>query len=487
MEWITRAGGTVERKRYIGGFLILTETGPQATPARQYRYVFPDHLGSLDTLVDQNGLVQERMSFDAHGSRRAATGSGIWQTLINNPAPANTTRGFTGQEHVDRAGIVHMNGRLYDPLLGRMLSADPIAQEPENAQNLNRYTYVLNNPLSYTDPTGLSFFKKYWRSIVSIAINIFLPGAGWFIAAFGNGIAGAMVAGFLSGVVGSGNLQGGLIGAFSAGVFFGIGEKFQTIANANKGAGLKALNGLKPHQFAAKVLAHGTAGGVMSTLQGGKFGHGFASAGVAQAFAPAIDGIGGRANAYAPARILAASLVGGTSSVLSGGKFANGAVTAAFSRAFNDEPHFDGETLKWVDDDGNVVEQYDAVSGRVGYQSPTLQNETDKGPIPEGLFLVSQEDYQESSDMPMSRRVASYNPFFKTTAWPGGTPAWGNQRIWLKPIQGEMYGRDAFSIHGGDYPGSAGCIDLTFRMPSFATRFRDYGSDMWLHVNFSKQ
>ncbi|MFN7782852.1 MAG: RHS repeat domain-containing protein, partial [Lysobacterales bacterium] len=163
VEWILRGGGAEERRRSIGGFLLLTEsvTAQQPTPTRKYRYLLADHLGSTDTLVDENGVVVERMSFDAHGSRRAAaSGTGMWASLLPAVAPteinpqvnAETTRGFTGHEHVDRMGLIHMNGRLYDPLLGRMLSPDPIVQEPYNAQNLNRYSYVLNNPLSYTDP-----------------------------------------------------------------------------------------------------------------------------------------------------------------------------------------------------------------------------------------------------------------------------------------------------------------------------------------------
>ena len=51
-------------------------------------------------------------------------------------------------------GLIHMNGRLYDPLTGRMMQADPIIQDPYNPQNFNRYSYVMNNPLKYTDPSG---------------------------------------------------------------------------------------------------------------------------------------------------------------------------------------------------------------------------------------------------------------------------------------------------------------------------------------------
>lgn len=336
VEWLTRNGAAFERRRYIGGFLILTETGTTAAPTRQFRYVFTDHLGSMDTLVDQNGTVVERFSFDAHGSRRSADGANAWSGLISNYTAPTTRRGFTGHEHVDSAGIVHMNGRLYDAALGRMLSPDPIVQEPFNAQNLNRYTYVLNNPLSYTDPSGLSFVKKYWRQIASIAINMFLPGAGWFTGLFGQGLANTLVTGFISGVVSSGSLQGGLMGAFSAGVFHGIGKEFASMAKGPAGSGFWGTR-LTGGQFAAKVLTHGIAGGVMSTLQGGKFGHGFASAGVAQLAAPGIDALDRGNSGFSSGRVAAAAIVGGTASVLSGGKFANGALTAAFARAFNCE------------------------------------------------------------------------------------------------------------------------------------------------------
>src|SRR5690606_18207840 len=63
-------------------------------------------------------------------------------------------RGYTGHEHLDGAHIINMNGRMYDPIIGRMLSPDPVLQNPYSTQNYNRYSYVVNNPLKYTDPTG---------------------------------------------------------------------------------------------------------------------------------------------------------------------------------------------------------------------------------------------------------------------------------------------------------------------------------------------
>ena len=56
---------------------------------------------------------------------------------------------------IDNLVFVNMNARMYDPQNGRLLAPDPMIQTPDNPQNFNRYTYCLNNPLRYTDPTGM--------------------------------------------------------------------------------------------------------------------------------------------------------------------------------------------------------------------------------------------------------------------------------------------------------------------------------------------
>ncbi|MDZ4316377.1 MAG: RHS repeat-associated core domain-containing protein, partial [Azonexus sp.] len=279
--------------------------------------------------------VIEGMDFGAFGERRG------YVDPRNLPVfPVSTNRGFTGHEMLDGLDVVHMNGRIYDSKLGRFLQADPIIQEPNNGQNFNRYSYVLNNPLSYTDPSGFSFFRKF-RTFAAIAVAIAAPYAaaalqGVAVASLapGTAFAAAAAGGFASGVISGGGLRSGLFGAFSATLFFGIGETFASV----EGSGSFFGTGLEKGDFAAKVLAHGIAGGVMAGLQGGNFGHGFVSAGVTQAFSGQIDRIQGRG--AGAGRIAAAAALGGTASVLSGGKFANGALTGAFSRAFNDAlPH----------------------------------------------------------------------------------------------------------------------------------------------------
>ncbi len=115
-------------------------------------------------------------------------------------------------------------------------------------------------------------------------------------------------------------------------MFYGIGSSFQEGGWAREFFGAAADG--------TKVVAHGLAGGVMSVLNGGKFGNGFISAGFTQLLAPGIGKID-KGTRFSPKWISAASIVGGTSSAMTGGKFANGAQTAAFSRAFNDESHWE--------------------------------------------------------------------------------------------------------------------------------------------------
>ena len=129
-------------------------------------YIHTDHLGSFDRVTRDDGSLADTYSFDAWGNRRDAT---------NCEQADNTThlfsRGYTGHEHLDRFGIINMNGRLYDPLLGRFLSPDNYIQAPDNTQNFNRYSYCLNNPMKYTDPSG-EFFLAALPLVAKIAIGV---------------------------------------------------------------------------------------------------------------------------------------------------------------------------------------------------------------------------------------------------------------------------------------------------------------------------
>jgi|GEM_PF-4350769 len=241
-----------------------------------------------------------------------------------------------------------MGGRIYDAHIGRFLQADPFVQAPSNSQSHNRYSYVLNNPLSYTDPSGYFFkkLKQFAAVIVGAALIYFTGGAGsWFVASwYGAATAGAIAGAVGAAVNGGSILKGAAWGAFSAAAFYGVGSAF--VGDVAFGSGAHML----------KTAAHGLVGGVMNTLQGGKFGHGFAAAGVAQFAAPGIDGIDS-GNDFSTGRIALSAIAGGTASKLSGGKFANGAVTGAFSRMFNDEMHRQKRELaqRSLEDNQNAI------------------------------------------------------------------------------------------------------------------------------------
>jgi RHS repeat-associated protein len=123
-------------------------------------YFIKDHLCSISLITDEIGSVEQENYFDPWGrERKIITAASIKQWLADNTnfRIANkpiTTRGFTGHEHLAEVGLIHMNGRIYDPKLARFVQADPIIQDPLRVQSLNRYSYVWNNPLNATDPSG---------------------------------------------------------------------------------------------------------------------------------------------------------------------------------------------------------------------------------------------------------------------------------------------------------------------------------------------
>ncbi|HEX6705225.1 MAG TPA: Ig-like domain-containing protein [Albitalea sp.] len=150
--------GVTEYKHYVsvGGRVVAIHTR-RSDASEVVRYLLPDHLGSTSVVTDTSGAVIERLAYDPWGDRRAASGASVGVSdPTNTIQPTSTDRGYTGHEHLDEGnmGLVHMNGRVYDPTLARFISADPNIPDPEDTQSFNRYAYVSNSPLNATDPTG---------------------------------------------------------------------------------------------------------------------------------------------------------------------------------------------------------------------------------------------------------------------------------------------------------------------------------------------
>jgi RHS repeat-associated protein len=151
-------GGITRELHYItanGQIVAIFEKKTGAPDA--IHYVHTDHLGSLNLITNASGAIEQETSYDAWGNRRDPA---TLQNYTATPANLVTDRGFTGHEHMDAFQLINMNGRIYDPALGRFLSPDNYVQDAGFTQSYNRYSYCVNNPLIYTDPTGMQLFRS---------------------------------------------------------------------------------------------------------------------------------------------------------------------------------------------------------------------------------------------------------------------------------------------------------------------------------------
>ncbi|MCT2409967.1 FG-GAP-like repeat-containing protein [Chryseobacterium antibioticum] len=139
-----------------------------------YKFLHKDYLGSILAISDEAGNKIEQRHFDAWGNfTHLKIGNTATITDKNLIAEASMLidRGYTGHEHFMEVGIIHMNGRLYDPLLRRFLNADENIQDPTNTQNYNKYGYVMNNPMMYNDPSG-----EFWAWFIGAIVGSYFSG-----------------------------------------------------------------------------------------------------------------------------------------------------------------------------------------------------------------------------------------------------------------------------------------------------------------------
>jgi len=167
------------------------------------KYLLGDNLGSTNVILNALGEVEQRLAFDPWGMRMQVPGSGLAVNKITN-------RGFTGHEMDDEVGLINMNARIYDPYLGRFLSADPVLPDAGDMQQFNRYSYVGNNPLAYVDPTGNCAVASNDPNSPCFSPGPLEDNSGGF--SFCGGVSG----GFVSASVCSGSpSSGGFVGAFT--------------------------------------------------------------------------------------------------------------------------------------------------------------------------------------------------------------------------------------------------------------------------------
>jgi RHS repeat-associated protein len=326
----------------VGNVRVGMRVKELATTTVSLRYFHTDHLGSISVITNESGVVVERLSYDAWGKRRHPNGADDPTGSITS----QTSRGFTGHEELDSVGLVHMNGRVYDALVGRMISADPTVPDPMNAQAWNRYSYVGNDPLAFTDPSGFSWLSSFFRgikslfaipilrSIVQIAITTILsPLVGPFLAA---AAGAAIVTGLSGGNLGQ-MLRAGAIAAATAFAFAVVGGA----TNVAMGKEFSLTNHTSPafgtSAHALNIGGHAAVGCLSSVASGGSCQSGALSGAAGAAATPLVNQV------FDPSRgvgdliggTAATGVVGGLASVAGGGKFENGAITAAFGYMYN--------------------------------------------------------------------------------------------------------------------------------------------------------
>jgi RHS repeat-associated protein len=192
LEKVIRPSGVTEYRHMIpagSGTAIYTR---RSDATNSTYYVTTDHLGSGDLVLDSAGAVLARESFTPFGERRGSNWQGLPSAGDKTVFGNVTRRGFTGHEMLDAVNLIHMNGRVYDPHLGRFLSADPIIQTIALSQALNPFSYVMNNPLTLIDPSGYSwlsrafskllkafghFMERYFLKIVGVVVSAYTYGA----------------------------------------------------------------------------------------------------------------------------------------------------------------------------------------------------------------------------------------------------------------------------------------------------------------------
>ncbi|MCT3833551.1 hypothetical protein HZP56_08365 [Elizabethkingia anophelis] len=308
---------------YIGGIpyesnVVYLKDFTQSSGS--YKFLHKDYLGSIMAISDEEGNLVEEIHFDAWGLCTKWRKPGGLSDLAEGERLLN--RGYTSHEHFEDIGIIHMNGRLYDPLLRRFLNADENIQDPYNTQNYNKYAYVLNNPLMYNDPSGEFWVAGFF--LAWIAPIIFGAVVGAAIGA----VAYALSAAFSGNWSWGGFLKSIAFGALGGAVSAGIGSLFQA---ATQSIGTSLF----------QAAAHSISQGILSVVQGGDFLQAFASGGFSSLGAAAFGLMGGSFANSAVGTVVFGAISGGIGSALTGGNFWQGVVIGGIVAGLNHALHLE--------------------------------------------------------------------------------------------------------------------------------------------------
>lgn len=306
-EEISENGAVWDFYYLDGNTIVIRQANDYNAKFKSYQ-AFCDNLGSILSVVDEAGHKVFDASYDAWGK----------QTVIMNTIGLH--RGYCGHEMLNEFNIINMNGRLYDPVIGRFLSPDNFVQQPDNSQNFNRYSYCLNNPLKYTDPSGNLFG-------IDDAVIAF--------AAFN--MANSMMQASCNGE----NIwKAGAISLLSSAASYGIGSVFKDVGNFG-------------HEL-LRAGAHGLASGVVAALDGDNFVSGFISG----ASASGLGSYAQNEDMNIGLMVASTTTMGGIVAWTTGGDFLQGAMQGLNIGALNFAEH---DITYYHDSQGHIYGDIDEV------------------------------------------------------------------------------------------------------------------------------
>ncbi|MFV5686546.1 RHS repeat-associated core domain-containing protein [Flavobacterium sp. GB2R13] len=403
---ILKTPATITIRTYMGGDaytapLYVDKIKTIATGAivdKKY-YLHRDYLGSIIAISDDMGVAVERRQFDAWGNLAKLEQNGVAITLPTNGSSAGLMmldRGYTSHEHLAEVGLIQMNGRLYDPALRSFLMPDNFIQQPENTQNYNRYAYVLNNPLMYTDPSG------EFGVLLAIGIGALVAATTYTMTALLADVPFSV----------GGLAKATFIGAASAAVTFGIGTAAGNLFSSTQ---LWA-------KAAFQALAHGTFQGTMSGIQGGKFFSSFVAGALSSIAASAFSWDGNSAakglgwassiRESGAGMIAFGTVSGGTGAAITGGNFWQGAVTGLVVSGLNHYAH-NIKTNRYIDkrllslgknpDSAAQIEQSE-LGGFAKDMYPNMMEQADDAP-----FLLKDKIISPNGEAAYGQTVATTN------------------------------------------------------------------------------
>jgi len=183
-QLITTGSGASQRFMvYAGGRAVAAVTQASSSAPLIVSYLHDDTLGSVESITAADASVVGSRHFDAFGDSQGPIA-----------AVGQQPYGYTGQEQDPELGLVNMHGRMYDPRLGQFLSPDPEIQSPYG-QGLNRFAYVFNSPLNFTDPSGFTAEHEYWE----VGLGLGVPFTAGLVATIWQSSAGGEAAFGVSG------------------------------------------------------------------------------------------------------------------------------------------------------------------------------------------------------------------------------------------------------------------------------------------------